>query len=188
MEMGLLSEGITEVIAVTKDNAAPMGIIVKPGMSPRMVLFKGSKTVANILEYGWVTANFVSDCYLYPQYAFSDVAADDLAEVFVGGIMMQRLLAADAWMAFRTTVLHETEETYYIDLLPVASEYVREEPHPVNRGFNSVIDATVHATRYVYTKDDRLRDLIEYHLGIVAKCGGPREREAGKLLREICGL
>ncbi|HJK15700.1 MAG TPA: DUF447 family protein, partial [Methanocorpusculum sp.] len=47
--MGLLTEGITEVIAVTKDNAAPMGIIVKPGMSPRMILFKGSKTVENIL-------------------------------------------------------------------------------------------------------------------------------------------
>ena len=30
--MGLLGEGITEVIAVTKDNAAPMGILVKPGM------------------------------------------------------------------------------------------------------------------------------------------------------------
>ncbi|HJJ99094.1 MAG TPA: DUF447 family protein [Methanocorpusculum sp.] len=186
--MGLLSEGITEVIAVTKDNAAPMGIIVKPGRFPRMVLFKGSKTAANILESGWITANFVSDCYLYPQYAFSDVAAEDLADFFVGGIMMQRLLAADAWMAFRTTVLHETEETYYIDLLPVASEYVREGLHPINRGFNSVIDATVHATRYVYSKDDRLRDLIEYHLGIVVRCGGPREREAGNLLRDICGL
>lgn len=186
--MGLLGEGITEVIAVTKDNAAPIGIIVKPGMSPRMILFKGSKTVENILEYGWVTANFVSDCYLYPQYAFSDVATDDLTDVYIGGIMMQRLLSADAWMAFRTTVLRETEETYYIDLLPVASEYVREEPHPINRGFNSVIDATVHATRYVYNKDDRLRVLIEYHLGVVAKCGGPRERDAEKLLREICGL
>ena len=186
--MGLLGEGITEVIAVTENNAAPMGIIVKPGMSPRMILFKGSRTLANILEYGWVTANFVSDCYLYPQYAFSDVAAEELANVFVGGTMMQRLLSADAWMAFRTTVLPETEKTVYVELLPVASEYVREEPHPVNRGFNSVIDATVHATRYVYRKDEHLRDLIEYHLGIVAKCGGPREREAGVLLREICGL
>lgn len=186
--MGLLGEGITEVIAVTKDNAAPMGIIVKQGMSPRMVLFKGSKTVANILGYGWVTANFVSDCYLYPQYAFSDVATEDLAEVFVGGTMMQRLLLADAWMAFQVTLLHETEKTCYVELLPVAAEYVREYSHPINRGFNSVIDATVHATRYVYTKDDRLRDLIEYHLGIIAKCGGQREREAGKLLREVCGL
>ena len=69
--------------------------------------------------------------------------------------------------------LQATEKTVYVELLPVASEYVREEPHPVNRGFNSVIDATVHATRYVYSKDERLRDLIEYHLGIVAKCGGP---------------
>ncbi|MDU9376500.1 hypothetical protein McpSp1_11210 [Methanocorpusculaceae archaeon Sp1] len=186
--MGLLGEGITEVIAVTKDNAAPMGIIVKPGMSPRMILFKGSATVENILKHGWVTANFVSDCYLYPQYAFSDAAPSDLSEVFVGGVMMQRLSGADAWMGFLTQVLHETEETYYIELMPVASEYIREDPRPINRGFNSVIDATVHATRYVHSRDDSLKMLIEYHLGIIAKCGGPREREAGALLKEICGL
>jgi hypothetical protein len=186
--MGLLGEGITEVIAITKDNAAPMGIIVKSGLSPKMVLFKGSKTAKNIVEYGWVTANFVSDCYLYPQYAFLDVAADDLVDTSVGGIMMQRLLSAYAWMAFRTIVLHETEETYYIDLSLVTSECIREESHSINRGFNSVIDATVHATRYVYSKDSRLRDLIEYHLSVVSKCGGPREREAGRLLCEICKL
>ncbi|HJK01330.1 MAG TPA: DUF447 family protein [Methanocorpusculum sp.] len=186
--MGLLREGITEVIAVTHDNAAPMGIIVKPGMCPKMVLFKGSKTASNIHEYGWVTANFVSDCYLYPQYAFSNVSLNDLMDVFIDGIMMQRLLTADAWIAFRTTILHETEHTYYTDLLPVASEYIRKSLYPINRGFNSVIDATVHATRYVHTKDDLRHNLIEYHLGIIAKCGGPREREAGQLLRKICDL
>ncbi|MDR3102623.1 MAG: DUF447 family protein [Methanocalculaceae archaeon] len=186
--MGLLNEGITEVIAVTENNAAPIGIIVRPGMPPRLVLFKGSRTTENILRYGWVTANFVSDCYLYPQYAFSDAAATDLMRVFAGGIMMQRLAAADAWIAFQTTVLHETEETYYIDLLPVVSEYVCKELRPVNRGFNSVIDCTVHATRYVYNPEERLHGLIEYHLEIIAKCGGPRERKAGRYLREICGL
>lgn len=186
--MGLLGEGITEVIAVTKDNAAPMGIIVKPGMAPRMILYKGSKTVENILATGWVTANFVSDCYLYPLYAFSDVPPEELKQVFAGGVLMQRLLHADAWMAFLTTVLHETSTTYYIDLLPVAAEYIREEPHPVNRGFNSVIDATVHATRYVRENDEQLRALIGYHLEVIAKCGGPREREAGAFLKDICKL
>ena len=186
--MGLLGEGITEVIAVTKDNAAPMGILVKPGMSPRMILFKGSKTVENILAYGWVTANFVSDSYLYPHYAFSDVAPADLSEVFVGGVVMQRLLGADAWMGFLTRVLHETEETYYVELVPVASEYIREDSRPINRGFNSVIDATVHATRYVHSRNEGLKKLLEYHLGIIARCGGPRDREAGSLIREICGL
>ena len=63
--MGLLSHGINEIIAVTKDNAAPIGIILRDGQCPKMILFKGSKTEENIRKYGWVTANFVSQASLY---------------------------------------------------------------------------------------------------------------------------
>jgi hypothetical protein len=54
--------------------------------------------------------------------------------------------------------------------------------HPVNRGFNSIIDATVHATRYKINRDPHLKKLIDYHAGIVRKCGGKRELEALELL------
>jgi len=186
--MGLLGQGITEVIAVTKDNAAPIGIIVRAGQFPKMILFKGSKTAENVAKYGWVTANFVSDSYLYPLYAFSDVAKRDLRKVFVGGMVMQLLDDADAWMAFTARVVNETKEALFVELEPVGAEYYRDQLRPVNRGFNSVIDATVHATRYVMDPDPKLRELIEYHLGIVRKCGGARDLEAAELIREVCGL
>mgnify|MGYP002732780696 CR=1 FL=1 len=186
--MGLVTEGITEVIAVTEGNAAPMGIIVKPGQMPRMVLYKGSRTAENVRVSGWLTANFVSDAYLYALYAFSDVDTADLRTVCVDGVQMQWLMSADAWMGFRTKILRETQDAYFVELMPVASEYVREGVRPVNRGFNSVIDAAVHATRYVRTHDPELKFLLEYHLGLVAKCGGAREREAAAYLREVCGL
>ncbi|MDO5844542.1 MAG: DUF447 family protein [Methanocorpusculum sp.] len=187
--MGLLSEGITEIIAVTKDNAAPIGIISKSGQTtPKMILFKGSKTAENVKKYGWVTANFVSDCYLYPQYAFSDAEISDLREVAVGRHKMQILNSADAWMAFEAKILNETENTYFVSLEPVASEYIRDDLRPVNRGFNSIIDATVYATRYVLTHDKAQLDLINYHLGIVKKCGGSRELESAALIERVCGL
>jgi hypothetical protein len=56
--------------------------------------------------------------------------------------------------------------------------------HPVNRGFNSVIDATVHATRYRENQDPALKKLIDYHVGIVNKCGGKQELEALELLKK----
>ncbi len=56
--------------------------------------------------------------------------------------------------------------------------------HPVNRGFNSIIDATVHATRYKENQDPELKKLIDYHVGIVHKCGGKRELEALELLKK----
>ena len=58
--MGLLTEGINEVIATTRFNAAPMGIISRGG-ELRMMLFHGSHTAANIERDGWVVANFVYD-------------------------------------------------------------------------------------------------------------------------------
>jgi len=48
----------------------------------------------------------------------------------------------------------------------------------VNRGFASVIEATVHATRYLRTHDPKLRELIDHHAGLVRRCGGQREQEA----------
>ncbi len=56
--------------------------------------------------------------------------------------------------------------------------------HPVNRGFNNLIDATVHATRFKENKDPELKKLIDYHVGIVRKCGGKRELEALELLKK----
>jgi hypothetical protein len=52
----------------------------------------------------------------------------------------------------------------------------------VNRGFNSVIEATVHATRYSLTRNEELRRLIHHHIAIIQRCGGPREQEAIGLL------
>ncbi|MGE5831376.1 MAG: DUF447 domain-containing protein, partial [Methanomicrobiales archaeon] len=62
--MGLLREGINEVIATTWNNAAPMGIIFRDG-EYRMVLFRGSHTAMNIERWGWVVANIVHDPVLW---------------------------------------------------------------------------------------------------------------------------
>ncbi|HJJ29041.1 MAG TPA: DUF447 family protein [Methanocorpusculum sp.] len=188
MELGLLDAGINEIIAVTRDNAAPIGIIQKPGQTPKMILFKGSKTVQNILDYGWVTANFVSDSYPYAFYAFNDCRAEDLAEISAGGREMQTLASADAWIAFETRVVNETEQTYFVELTEIGSAVIRTGVRPINRGFNSIIDAAVHATRYVMHPSDELQELIEYHLGIAKKCGGKSEARAAELIQDVCGL
>lgn len=186
--MGLLGTGITEIIAVTKDNAAPIGIILKPEQTPKMVLFNGSNTSENILKYGWVTANFVSDSYPYAYYAFNDCAASDLKEINAGGNTMQILANAEAWIAFSAKILHETEHTYFVELTEIASESISLSIRPVNRGFNSIIDAAVHATRYVMKPTDELRTLLEYHLAIAKKCGGEREQQAAELIQSVCHL
>ena len=184
MGMGLLDEGITEIIAVTKDNAAPIGIILREGQCPKLILFKGSKTEENIRRYGWMTANFVSDSLLYPKYAFSDAAPEELAS----DGEYQYLKAADAWILFKAEVTNETEATYLVDLTEVKTEILRPGIRRVNRGFDAVIDATVHATRYIRTEDPDLKEKILYDFDLIRKCGGKQEQEAKKILETVCRL
>jgi hypothetical protein len=100
---------------------------------------------------------------------------------------MQRLTGADAWTAFTATVEHRTAETMTVSLA-LEKELIEEVAiYPVNRGFNSLIDATVHATRYKVTRDPELKKHIDYHAGIVRRCGGKKELEALAMLAEYIG-
>ena len=181
MELGLLKSGINEVIATTGFNAAPMGIHFREG-DASMVIFSGSNTAENIERDGWVVANFVHDPVVYVRTAFEDLPHDSFIEETVGQKVMMRLSGADAWAAFTATVVRKTNVSMLVRL-SLEKEIIEEVTlHPVNRGFNSIIDATVHATRYRENRDPELKRLIDYHTGIVRKCGGKRESEALALL------
>ena len=159
--MGLIKGGINEVIATTAFNAAPIGIHFRDKKAS-MILFSGSHTAENIERDRWVVANIIHDPVLYVRTAFEDLPRDAFAEEPVSGRMMVRL----------------TQEKEIIEEVAV---------HPVNRGFNSIIDATVHATRYRVNHETKLRHLIDYHADIVQKCGGKKEIEALELLMRYVG-
>jgi len=183
MAMGLLKSGINEVIATTFFNAAPMGIHYREG-NASMVLFSGSNTAENIERNGWIVANFVHDPVLYVRTAFEDLPRDLFIEELISGKKIMRLRSADAWAAFTATVVRTTNESMMVRLT-LEKEIIEEVAiHPVNRGFNSVVDATVHATRYRVNQDPALKKIIDYHVGIVNKCGGKRELEALELLKK----
>jgi len=179
--MGLLKEGINEVIATTHQNAAPMGIIMR-NEKLRMVLFHGSHTAERIISGGWVVANFIFDPVMYVTTAFDDLSAEAFIEERAGEFTVERLCSCEAWGAYKAKVERNTRQNLLISLEPLREEIGNLGLHPVNRGFNSIIDATVHGTRYKVTCDKRLLDLIEYHAGIIKKCGGARESEALSLL------
>jgi len=179
--MGLLKPGINEVIATTTNNAAPVGIHFRDHTA-RMILFRGSHTFENIRRDGWVVANFIQDPVLYVRTAFEDLPPESFVDEPVGDLSMQRLKGAEAWTAFTTTIEKITPETMVVALTP-KKEIIEELVfHPVNRGFGNIIDATVHATRYRKNHDPILKQQIEYHAGIIRKCGGTQELSALDLL------
>jgi hypothetical protein len=184
--MGLLKEGINEVIATTAFNAAPIGIHLREG-SARMVLFTGTHTAQNIVRDGWVVANFVYDPVLYVKTAFGDLSRDAFVDELVNGKRMCRLAGAEAWSAFSAKVERVTGEAMNVSLVPEKENVEDVFVHPINRGFNSIIDATVHATRYAMNRDPELKNRIDYHAGIVRKCGGKKELAALGMLMGYIG-
>ncbi len=184
--MGLLRGGINEVIATTAFNAAPIGIHYRE-KKYHIVLFLGSHTEKNISRDGWLVANFIHDPVMYVKTAFEDLEKDQFIEEPVNGKTMHRLADADAWAAFTATVEHRTAETVTVSLVPEKEIIEKVAVYPVNRGFNSLIDATVHATRYRITRDAELKKHIDYHAGLVRKCGGKKELEALALLLGYIG-
>ncbi|MCX6688266.1 MAG: DUF447 family protein [Methanoregula sp.] len=179
--MGLLKGGINEIIATTANNAAPIGIHYRE-QTARMILFLGSHTAENIERDGWVVANFVHDPILYVKSAFGDLSREAFVEEPVAGHQMHRLREAEAWIAFSATIENKTSEALVVRLTPEREIMEGAFIQPINRGFNSIIDATVHATRYIRNRDAELKKLIDYHAGIIRKCGGKREIEALNLL------
>jgi hypothetical protein len=181
MAMGLLREGINEVIATTYQNAAPMGLIYR-NQVVRMVVFRGSHTAERIRKHGWVVANFIYDPVVYVKTAFEDLPQEDFVGEQVGEIFVQRLSGAEAWAAYHAEVDQETDEALIVTLSLLEEKIATLALHPINRGFNSIIDATVHATRFQQSRDHRLHDLIRHHASLVRRCGGARELEALDLL------
>ena len=179
--MGLLQEGINEVIATTWSNAAPMGILSRDGVY-RMVLFRGSHTAMNVERWGWVVANIVHDPVLFVRTAFDDLPPSSFVEEQVEGFLVHRLPEPEAWIAFDAAVERRARESVTAILSPMKEVTLSPVIHPVNRGYNSVIEAAVHGTRYLWNRDPEIRHLIDHHRSLIRRCGGPRELEALEML------
>lgn len=186
MDVGLLREGINEVIATTRLNAAPMGFILRQA-KVRMVVFKGSHTAGAIADHGWVVANYTFDPVLFVKCAFGDLPEDSFIDETAGHMNVQRLADVEAWEAYSAEVSGETDSALTVDLTLLEEKVLAPCIHPVNRGFNSLIEATVHSTRYILNGDPVLWDLIQHHFSLVRRCGGEREMEAMSLLQHCLG-
>jgi len=142
----------------------------------------------NVERWGWVVANIVHDPVLFVRTAFSDLPASEFIEEHVENFLVHRLPEVEAWIAFDAAVEHRARESMTISLSPMKEVTVGPIVHPVNRGFNSIVEAAVHGTRYLWNRDPELRRLIDHHRSLVLRCGGPRELEALGLLDGFLGI
>ncbi len=169
-----LREGINEVIGITIAdwiNTAPLGVIVGDNIKVR--LFK-NHTREFIKKTGFLYVNVIFDPVVFVISAFEDLS-EDFFESFDPPIIRNAL----SWIKFKADLRGN-----YAYLSFINGEVLRRDFRAVNRGFNAVIEATIHATRFIIKKSRELRDRIDYYGKIVERCGGKREKEAYKILLE----
>lgn len=180
-----IGEGISEVIATTinrKPNAAPLGIHNK---EPRLFAkIFSSKTLENIKESGFLVANIIDDPILFVKSAFGDLEESCFDMVFIDNKAYPVLKDANAWVLFLCKCRPSKNATQ-VDLITVEGRVVRKLVIPLNRGFNAVIEAAIHGTRYLALGNKKYLDCIDYYNKIASKCGGERERTAMKLLYDF---
>jgi len=181
-----IHEGISETIFTTLSNegvpnAAPVGLRLKNGKL--FALMYNSKTLENILSRSAAAANIVDDPVLIVQSALSDIEPDKFE--FVDGYSV--LKNAQGWILFDCRC-KKGENITRVDLTPIRGNINYMKIQPINRGFNAVIEAAVHATRYVISGEQRFLEHIRYYDTIVKKCGGVRSREAMELLYRLIGI
>ncbi len=162
-------------------NAAPMGLHRKG--KRLFARIYNSKTLDNILSKPKLAANIVYDPVLFVQSTLSDIEPERFD--FVDGFPI--LKDAMGWILFDCNC-KKGKNISVVELFPIDGNIITRKLQPVNRGFNAVIEATIHATRYVILKEPKYLERIEYYNAIVKKCGGAREKEAMKLLYELTGL
>ncbi len=185
-DFGLL-EGINEVVCVTYSrgggvNAAPLGVHVRGGRV--FVRLFPSRSLENLRETGFLTANIVFDPLVFVRSALSSLGPGDFQES-TGGVTVLR--GAAGWVHFRAELEREGEPAVF-GLTPIAGGRGESGFSAVNRGFNALIEALVHATRYRVFRRERDLRCIRYYAGIVRKCGRPVDLEALALLLDLLEL
>jgi len=179
----IFTEGINEVIVTRCNNAAPMGIIRKND-SLSMIVFRTSHTAQNIIRDGWIVAHISHDPILFVKTAFEDLSEESFIQELIGNRIIHRLRGIQNWICCNAHIEHTTPDKLFVRLEPIHVNITQVLPIPVHRGLNNIIEATVHATRFILNEDPELARFIRHHGELVLRCGGEQDKRAMRLLYE----
>ncbi|MGB9838179.1 DUF447 domain-containing protein [Methanothermobacter sp.] len=184
-----------ETIVVSWDesmggNAAPIGVLCTGERSVTLYLYPGTHTLENILGNRIFTVNVTLDPLIFTEATLGELGH----EMFSSHRGYLHLRGADAFFTaevesvkkvVRTDSYGETE----IHIVNAGiKEILRGEDFRMvlNRGIYAVIESLINYTRAGFMDPHDLMDRIREMNRVARKVGGPREREAMKMIiREL---
>lgn len=176
--------GISETIFTTgtdSPNAAPMGLICKDDRI-QIRLFKGSQTYENVVNEKCLVANVVIDPVVFARSTFTNLHDKEFEMVSVNNRKYPFLKNALSYVIFECSDIRYTKNTLVADVLPLYACINRNVIKAPNRGFNAVLDALIHATRYRVFDHEKYLNMVYELNNTVKKCGGSKENKAMEIL------
>lgn len=183
-------DGISETIFTTgtdSPNAAPMGLICKDDRI-QIRLFKGSQTYENVVNEKCLVANVVIDPVVFARSTFTNLYDEEFDTVSVNNRKYPFLKNALSYVIFECSDIRYTKNTLVADVLPLYACINRNVIKAPNRGFNAVLDALIHATRYRVFDDEKYLNMVYELNNTVKKCGGSKENRAMKILYDYLNI
>lgn len=178
---------ILEGIVTTIDddgalNVAPMGPRIDDGMGRFVLrLFRSSKTFHNLEARGEGVLHVTDDVLLFARAAIGNVGH---VETRPAAAVRGRILTdSSRYYEFKVVSVDHAEERAEFHVETVSRGRFRDL-FGFNRAKHAVIEAAILATRIGVLPIREIVDPLRHLEVIVAKTGGPREREAFELLRD----
>jgi len=132
---------------------------------------KKTHTMENVERGSRIHANVCFDPMVFAISAFEDLGEEYFSSDFV-------LRCAYSVCTFEVREIKRFDDFWLCELEALDGRILNRGVRAFSRGFAAVVEAAVHATRYIYT-GERLYLSKVLELGdIVERCGGRREREA----------
>ncbi|WP_292486855.1 DUF447 domain-containing protein [Methanohalobium sp.] len=183
-------DGISETIFTTgtdSPNAAPMGLIRK-GDRIQIRLFKGSQTYENVVNEKCLVANVIIDPVVFARSTFTNLYDEEFDTVSVNNRKYPFLKKALSYVIFECSDIRYTKNTLVADVLPLYACINRNVIKAPNRGFNAVLDALIHATRYRVFDNEKYLNIVYELSNTVKKCGGSKENRAMEILYDYLNI
>ncbi|NVM54685.1 MAG: DUF447 family protein [Candidatus Helarchaeota archaeon] len=181
-KLNLTPNYIYETIVTTynkKDktpNAAPMGIKILDDQNIVISPFLSTQTHKNIEKYGCAVINFIYDLEIFFESTFNKKRSKLPLTLFENATNVDapRLKEAIAHIEIRVREVQKDSERSNFFGEIVACDFSTIPFHPLNRGYNLVLESMVHATRIITFKKDtekvkNLINLIEHYRKLVKK-------------------
>lgn len=181
-KLNLIPNYIYETIVTTYNmedklpNAAPMGIMLLDEQKVIISPFVSTQTFKNIESFKAAVINFTQDLEIFYKSTFSETRPKLPEKFFEKATEVEAPVLKDALAFFE---IHVQEIQIEGDRSKIIGEIARWVTtaipfHPLNRGYNLVLESLIHATRIIAFKNDMrkvtpLRDLIKRYRKIVEK-------------------